>query len=1124
MWDTSMPTVRVLPTGNTLQGRTSVGVYFCADWCGPCTSFTPILKNYYTAERASRAERKESTLEIVLVSRCRTARETENLFSTMPWTAMPHVDSVGTRGNDMMATFGVTTIPALVFLDGTGTITCLNGRDEVARQQAATHRSATISRPLPLPQAEATDRPVSVLRSKTGSRVKVRPQVGPAPEAERPVRAPVQDCDLPAMARGDLPPDTRSASLRAPRPPGPPPAFPTTAGSSVLTARNRRAQQAAAGRPHGAATLTQEAAAESPAPTPRPPRRSDRKRPPPKPNLECEGKRARVWFAEEPAISDKPGRRRQGPDSRTAYHLTAAQIALIAKAALGGGGSATRAPAPPSTQNHDRTVQQEPDRGIISQSDGPTDPTQGKPRSLMQPQPLAEVHPFTPVMHEWRHGIAVDCGPDWEWDVIEAAIERGPHPTARTPDAIELFREDIAYQVNAGFCQVMLWEDVKRLRPANLKISPVALIPQVDRRGRIILDLSFPVYQEVNGVITVTQQSVNDSTVLTAPSIPVKEIGKVLPRLLQYMRDTPPGLHILFSKLDISDGFWRLVVKEEDCFNFAYVLPQAAGEPTRLVVPAAVQMGWVESPSLFCTVTESARDLAQHFVDATVDLPHDPVEDKMSIEDVPMRARTDAPSKLLQVYVDDFCYAATQSQDGAHIPTIRRAAVHGIHSYFPSPKITKHEGGKEPISEKKLKQGDGNFVSRKDMIGFEFDGIRRTVRLPAEKAKAYIKEVHRVLRRKSVPLKTLQMLVGKLRHASVILPAAKGFFTPINAAMRGSPKRIGLGATSDVRAALQDIVSLLHMLSSRPTHAKELVPDMPQYAGYHDAAAEGAGGVWFSLASPMQPIVWREAFPEDIASNVVSDDNPNGGITNSDLELAAEVLAIGVILDKAPCIKHVPLGTLCDNTPTVSWVEKMASKAKTPTAGRLLRGLAFMLHWQHAGRLTTVHVPGTDNVMADIASRPSKALALFHASTALTDTAFCSEFDSLFPLPDDQLWALAQTPRWVRSNVYETLRGKRLQLPLWTGPNAKSGGQPGRTTTKRTTPAAILTPRTPQRTSSSRLLLPCGKVSTDSEIKSRFSRSKKLSGTSPKSSFWTDIQTPEEPPRPNSHLTFPLHV
>jgi hypothetical protein len=37
----------------------------------------------------------------------------------------------------------------------------------------------------------------------------------------------------------------------------------------------------------------------------------------------------------------------------------------------------------------------------------------GKPMSLMQPQPLSEVHPFAPTMHKWRHGIKVDCGPDW---------------------------------------------------------------------------------------------------------------------------------------------------------------------------------------------------------------------------------------------------------------------------------------------------------------------------------------------------------------------------------------------------------------------------------------------------------------------------------------------------------------------------------------------------------------------------------------------------------------------------------------------------------------------------------------------------------------------------------------
>jgi hypothetical protein len=740
----------------------------------------------------------------------------------------------------------------------------------------------------------------------------------------------------------------------------------------------------------------------------------------------------------------------------------------------------------------------------------------------MQPQPLAGVHPFTPILHEWREGIDVDCGPDWSWSAIEAAIARGPHPTACTPAAVAVFQDDIAYQVEAGFCKVLLWEDIKRLRPPNLKISPVALVPQVGRRGRIILDLSFPVYQEVNGIVTVTQESVNSTTVLSAPSIPVKEIGKVLPRLLQYMRDTPPGLHILFCKLDISDGFWRLVVREKDAFNFAYVLPQVAGEPCRIVVPAAVQMGWVESPSLFCTVTESARDLTQHLVDANVTLPWDEAEDSMQIADVPLRARTDAPTKLLQVYVDDFCHAATQSSDGSHIPTIRRAAIHGIHAFFPPPALTHHVNGKEPISRKKLAQGDGNFDTRKDMIGFIFDGIKRTVRLPATKAIAYIKEAHKILRRKTVPLKALQMLVGKLRHASIILPAAKGFFTPVNTAMRGSPKIVGLGAASELRAALEDIISLLKLLSSRPTHVNELVADMPKYAGYHDAAAEGAGGVWFSLVDDMVPMVWRDKFPPDIASDVVSDDNPNGGITNSDLELAAEVLAIGVILDRAPVVKHAPLGTLCDNTPTVSWVDKMASKAKTPTAGRLLRGLAFMLHCSQTGRLTTVHVPGTDNVMADIASRPSKAQKMFHSATPLSDTAFRSAFDTAFPLPGKQPWALASTPPWVKSNVYETLRGKRLALQQWTGPSEFARGMRGQTTTCPSMAPAHLITGKPPRTSSSHLLLPCGKESTASAVRSRFNLSNGLSGMSPKSSFWTDIPTPESRPRLNNPSTSPL--
>ncbi len=132
----------------------------------------------------------------------------------------------------------------------------------------------------------------------------------------------------------------------------------------------------------------------------------------------------------------------------------------------------------------------------------------------MQPQSLADVHPFKLTLKEWRHGIEVDCGPDWTWDVIVAAVLQGPHPTVCTPEAIALFEEDIEYQRQAGFCKVIPWEELRRLRPSNLKISPVVAVPQVGHRPQIILELSFPVYQDVDGVITATQASVNDTMAL----------------------------------------------------------------------------------------------------------------------------------------------------------------------------------------------------------------------------------------------------------------------------------------------------------------------------------------------------------------------------------------------------------------------------------------------------------------------------------------------------------------------------------------------------------------------------------------------------------------------------------
>ena len=171
----------------------------------------------------------------------------------------------------------------------------------------------------------------------------------------------------------------------------------------------------------------------------------------------------------------------------------------------------------------------------------------------------------------------------------------------------------------------------------------------------------------------------------------------------------------------------------------------------------------------------------------------------------------------------------------------------------PSTECIYSSPSKEPISKSKLAKGDGNFNTTKMLIGFIFDGIKRTIRLPKEKAMRYIKEAHAMLRRKRIPMKTFQTVVGKLRHAALILPATQGFFTPLNNVLKSKEKSISLN--DDGREAVQDTCTLIHRLSKRPTHVNKLVPDQPSYAAYHDAAAEGAGGVWFSLTNNMQPLL-----------------------------------------------------------------------------------------------------------------------------------------------------------------------------------------------------------------------------------------------------------------------------
>jgi hypothetical protein len=184
------------------------------------------------------------------------------------------------------------------------------------------------------------------------------------------------------------------------------------------------------------------------------------------------------------------------------------------------------------------------------------------------------------------------------------------------------------------------------------------------------------------------------------------------------------------------------------------------------------------------------------------------------------------------------------------------------------------------------------------------------VRLLENKVDALAKEIAAALRKTHVALKRFRSLLGKLQHAARILPAAKGMFSPLNKATRGDPSQIGLGANSEVRAALLDLRHIILSLASRPTHASELVEHEPEMAGTCDASADGAGGVWLGCGTT--PVVWRLPWPEEIVQL-----HQQSQLSNSDLEMAA-VLLQHLVAEQLRPLKHCHAAIWSNNTPTVS--------------------------------------------------------------------------------------------------------------------------------------------------------------------------------------------------------------
>ena len=646
-------------------------------------------------------------------------------------------------------------------------------------------------------------------------------------------------------------------------------------------------------------------------------------------------------------------------------------------------------------------------------------------RGQMDPAGPALAHPAADLLTEYAtFGCPANTGADWTVEELQTAIDVGPHVSAMVPDAMQQLQEEVAVKIDNGQVKVFLWDDLKKRLPSKLKISRIAMIPHKSKPYRAILDLSYPI-QFRDGYIA----PVNETTTKTAPRGSMDQMGQALQRLIYAYATAEEDKPIFAAKEDIKDGFWRLVAEEGAEWNFAYVLPQEAGQPTKIVVPTSLQMGWIESPGFFNVPSETGRDVAEHYAAAPIGslpnhkfLPHtQSMPEYLALPDEPVDPNHPLMF-MMEVYVDDYISLAV-ARCKADLDHLANATMHGIHSVFPE--NAKDED--DPISLKKLKKLEGAWALNKDLLGWTFDGIAKTIELDEAKLADILATLRSWCRATTIPFDDFRKTVHKIQNATIGVPAARGLFTEVNKVLRKEPRQVYIKRNTPLLEAVRVFRALLQEAHKSPTKCRQLVVGHPDYVGIMDAAKEGTGGVIIGETEGCVPTVFRFEWPREVQDAMLTDDNPDGSITNSDLEMAGLLLCWLVLEYVAPDLHHKHAALFCDNSPTVAWVRRMAAKGSR-VAGLLLMALALRMKVRATSPLTTLHIAGEQNSIADIPSRSFGGTPQWHCKT---DEEFLKLFNSNFPLPNQHSWTLFQIPSALTTRVISILLMKGSGMEEW---------------------------------------------------------------------------------------------
>jgi hypothetical protein len=592
------------------------------------------------------------------------------------------------------------------------------------------------------------------------------------------------------------------------------------------------------------------------------------------------------------------------------------------------------------------------------------------------------------------------------------AISYGNHKSAE--NNMTILASHIQKEISKGWIVPLLPEHAARLN--NGMISPMGVVSQstINDRGEIIPsnrvthDLSFP--GKLSGL------SINSRTDMEL--LEPCQYGHMLVRTIHYiitLRLKFPNLPIALQKIDFKSAYRRQHLNADtavQCMSSAWI------ESKHYVfLNLRLSFGGSACPSEWCVISETITDLANRILndkdwgprDLFPDLIHRVPESKKLSDDTPYKEAkpllVDIPIERVgkaDVYIDDVCTVGILSPESE--PRLKSAVLLAMET------VGRPISNKEPLPRDPLPSIDkllseADLSEEKCLLGWVLNTRDLSIRLHTEKYTRWKSEVEAIIAAKGVTTKKiLEVTLGRLNHASTILPMARHFLCRLSFATSKAEyyKRVYLKQTviDDLKLWIHFLEKLhngisMNLITFRP----------PDRIIWTDACEYGLGGFSIPLGR-----AWTFAIPEAMRHRAHI----------NILEFLAVLIGIWIEIIEGRLTPETCILAFGDNTSAMGWIHKSKYREECDSEHsmtaklRIARKLAS-LSAEFDFRIYSQWFPGERNQVADLLSR----------SPSSDHNQLTNNILSQFPSQVPKSFKISPVPPEIESFAYNLL----LNLP-----------------------------------------------------------------------------------------------